>query len=55
MDGLPREQMVVHPVIGPFLRDFFLQAGQPDEVRAAFEEAMREKQSAIALHSFVPQ
>ncbi|WP_345250659.1 aromatic ring-hydroxylating dioxygenase subunit alpha [Pigmentiphaga soli] len=55
MNGLPREQMEKHPVMGPFLRDFYSMAGQPDAVRQAFEEAMGVRQSSFEVHSFVPQ
>jgi len=55
MKGMPRADMAKHPIFGPFLRDFFLQAGQPDEVRQAFERAMGTAQSGMTLHNFVPQ
>ena len=55
MTGMPRAAMAKHPILGPFLRDFFLQAGQPDEVRQAFEHAMGSAQSGMSLHNFVPQ
>jgi 5,5'-dehydrodivanillate O-demethylase oxygenase subunit len=55
MNGLPREQMRRHPVMGPFLRDYYSMAGQPEEVRREFEEAMTVKQSSFEVHKFVPQ
>lgn len=55
MRGLPRAAMAKHPIFGPFLRDFFLQAGQPAEVRAAFERAMGTAQTGMKLHNFVPR
>jgi 5,5'-dehydrodivanillate O-demethylase len=54
MNGLPQEQMINHPVMGPFLHDFYSMAGQPAEVREAFEAAMGVNQSAFAVHTFVP-
>lgn len=38
--GLTRAEMNAHPLLGPFLRDFFVQAGQPEDVRRAYEEAV---------------
>jgi len=55
MNGLPAKEMVNHPTVGPFLQDFFILAGQPDEVRQEFEQAMRAKRAAKALHTMVPQ
>lgn len=43
LNGLPREQLAAHPLLGPYLKDFFGQAGQPDEVREAYEEAVGQK------------
>ena len=40
VNGLSREELNADPLLGPFLRDFFVQYGQPLEVREAFEEAM---------------
>lgn len=40
LNGLPRAEMNAHPLLGPFMRDFFVQAGQPEEVRRAYEEAV---------------
>ncbi|MGY4495513.1 Rieske 2Fe-2S domain-containing protein [Pseudomonas sp. TE3610] len=40
IEGLPREQLAAHPLLGPYLKDFFGQAGQPEHVRAAYEEAV---------------
>ncbi len=55
MNGLPREQMLEHPLMGPFLREFYLIAGQPDEVKAEFERAMTVRGSRVTIHKFVPQ
>lgn len=55
MNGLPREQMLEHPVLGPYLRDFYSQAGQPAEVREEFERVMQVKQTGISTHTFIPQ
>jgi 5,5'-dehydrodivanillate O-demethylase len=55
MNGLPREQMRKHPVMGPYLTEFYLMAGQPDEVREEFERAMTVKGSRLEIHKFVPQ
>lgn len=55
MNGLPLEEMMRHPVMGPFLRDYYSMAGQPDEVRQEFEEAMTVKRTTFDVHKFVPQ
>ena len=55
MKGLPRAEMQRHPVMGPFLRDFYSMAGQPNEVREEFERAMSVRQSTFERHKFVPQ
>ncbi len=55
MNGLPRAEMLKHPVMGPFLREFYSMAGQPIEIREEFERAMSVKQSSLELHKFVPQ
>ncbi|MGE0800334.1 MAG: Rieske 2Fe-2S domain-containing protein [Lautropia sp.] len=54
-NGLPRARMLQHPVMGPFLKDYYSMAGQPDEVRQAFEQAMGVGSSALDLHKFVPR
>jgi hypothetical protein len=33
MQGLPRAEMEKHPNMGPFPQDFFLIAGQPEDVK----------------------
>ncbi len=43
INGLPRKELAAHPLLGPYLKDFFGQAGQPDEVRAAYEKAIGQK------------
>lgn len=43
VNGLSAKDMAANQHLGPFLIDFFLQAGQPAEVRAAFEEAVGQK------------
>ncbi len=55
MNGLPRAKMMEHPVMGPYLREFYSMAGQPDAIRAEFERAMSVKQSSLELHKFIPQ
>lgn len=40
LHGLPRAQLAAHPLLGPYLKDFFGQAGQPPEVRHAYEAAI---------------
>src|SRR5262245_48903488 len=41
VDGLPFEQLIKHPMLGKQLTDGYpLQAGQPDEIRRAYEDAM---------------
>ena len=40
VNGLPRAQMVRHPTVGSPIRAYPFQAGQPEVVRAAFEQAM---------------
>jgi 5,5'-dehydrodivanillate O-demethylase len=51
--GLPREQMLNHPILGPFLRDFFLLAGQPSDVKEEFEQATGSKQTELRVHELV--
>ncbi|HWK62104.1 MAG TPA: aromatic ring-hydroxylating dioxygenase subunit alpha [Eoetvoesiella sp.] len=41
--GLPREQLATHPLLGSYLGEFFGQAGQPESVRLAFEQAIGQK------------
>lgn len=41
--GLSAADMARNPHLGPFLVDFFLQAGQPEAVRAEFERAIGRK------------
>ena len=55
MKGLPREEMLAHPVMGPYLREFYSMAGQPAAIREAFEAAMSVRQSSLEIHKFVPQ
>lgn len=55
MNGLPQAQMLAHPVMGPYLREFYSMAGQPQAIREEFEQAMRVKQSSLELHKFVPR
>lgn len=55
MNGLPRQQMLEHPLMGPFLREFYLMAGQPEEVRDEFERAMTVRGSSVTIHKFVPR
>jgi len=41
VDGVPREELARHPVLGKHLTEGYpFQIGQPPEVRAAFEAAM---------------
>jgi 5,5'-dehydrodivanillate O-demethylase oxygenase subunit len=40
LHGMPRAELDRHPLLGPYLRDFIGQAGQPDEVRKAYEQAI---------------
>jgi 5,5'-dehydrodivanillate O-demethylase len=55
MNGLPRAEMLKHPVMGPFLVEYYSMAGQPEAVREEFERVMSVKQSMLDLHKFVPQ
>jgi 5,5'-dehydrodivanillate O-demethylase oxygenase subunit len=55
MNGLPMAKMQKHSVMGPFLRDYYSMAGQPESVREEFELAMGVGQSEFARHKFVPQ
>jgi 5,5'-dehydrodivanillate O-demethylase len=41
VDGLPRREMMKHPVLGRLLEGYVFQAGQPPHVRRAFQKAMR--------------
>jgi 5,5'-dehydrodivanillate O-demethylase len=43
INGLPRDEHVKHPLLGPFLLDYFEQFGQPEHVRLAYEDAIGEK------------
>ncbi len=43
LQGLPRAQLAAHPLLGPYLKDFFGQAGQPEHVRREYEEAIGQK------------
>ncbi|MBI2736997.1 MAG: aromatic ring-hydroxylating dioxygenase subunit alpha [Rhodospirillales bacterium] len=54
-NGLPRAEMQRHPVMGPFLRDYYSMAGQPEEIKEEFEQAMSVRQSTFLRHKFVPQ
>jgi 5,5'-dehydrodivanillate O-demethylase len=41
VDGLTRAELLAHPILGKqYAGDYIFQAGQPEEVRAAFREAM---------------
>ena len=40
LNGLPRARMTRHPTVGSPLRRYPFQAGQPEDVRLAFEAAM---------------
>ncbi len=42
-NGLPRAALAAHPLLGPYLKDFFGQAGQPDDVREQYEQAIGQK------------
>ena len=39
-DGLPKDALLAHPLLGPYVKDFFGQAGQPAAVREAYEAAI---------------
>jgi len=41
--GLPRKELAAHPLLGPYLKEFFGQAGQPESVRLAYEAAIGQK------------
>ncbi|MFT4064972.1 Rieske 2Fe-2S domain-containing protein [Paraburkholderia sp.] len=43
LDGLPRAELDRHPLLGPYLRDFIGQAGQPEQVRLDYEKAIGQK------------
>lgn len=43
LNGLSRKELGEHPLLGPYLKDFFGQAGQPEEIRIAYEEAVGQK------------
>jgi 5,5'-dehydrodivanillate O-demethylase len=43
LQGLPRDELRAHPLLGPYLKDFFGQAGQPPAVREAYERAIGQK------------
>ncbi len=53
INGLPREEMMNHELLGGFLRYFFNQAGQPLSVREKLEGAIGQKMQdtvAFAVH-----
>lgn len=43
LNGLTREALSAHPLLGAYFHDFFGQAGQPDHVREAYEAAIGQK------------
>lgn len=43
LNGVPLAELEHHPILGGMLQDFFFQAGQPDEVREAYEQAVGRK------------
>jgi 5,5'-dehydrodivanillate O-demethylase len=43
LNGMTREALAAHPLLGAYLRDFIGQYGQPDEVRDAYEAAVGQK------------
>jgi 5,5'-dehydrodivanillate O-demethylase len=47
VDGLTLEELLKHPIFGAQLKGYAFQAGQPVEIREAYEEAMGLKQSVI--------
>ena len=51
IDGLPREALGRHPLLGPYLHDFFGQAGQPDAVRQEYERAVGQKMKMAKFFS----
>jgi 5,5'-dehydrodivanillate O-demethylase oxygenase subunit len=52
-DGLPLAEMKSNFMINSLLQDFYIFAGQPPEVRKAFEDAMHVKMSSFDIHSMV--
>ena len=42
-NGLSRAEIMEHPLLGVYLRDFIGQYGQPEEVQAAYEDAVGQK------------
>lgn len=55
MNGLPRAEMLKRPVMGPFLREFYSMAGQPEAIKEEFERVMSVKQTKLELRKFIPQ
>ncbi len=55
MNGLLKAEMLKHPVMGPFLREFYSMAGQPAAIKEEFERVMAVKQSTLDLPTFVPR
>ncbi|MGS0891253.1 Rieske 2Fe-2S domain-containing protein [Burkholderia stagnalis] len=43
LNGMPRAEQARHPLLGPYLHDFIGQAGQPEAVRLAYEQAIGQK------------
>jgi 5,5'-dehydrodivanillate O-demethylase oxygenase subunit len=58
INGLPRAKQDRHPLLGPYLRDFIGQAGQPPGVTLAYEEAIGQKTlgaASFVVHGAVPE
>ncbi|MDH2236186.1 aromatic ring-hydroxylating dioxygenase subunit alpha [Pigmentiphaga sp. GD03639] len=49
-EGLTREQLLAHPILGKHLADYPFQAGQPDEVKAAYRAAMGLRDEDVQAH-----
>jgi 5,5'-dehydrodivanillate O-demethylase len=46
VEGLPLEELAKHPILGRQLREGYpFQAGQPEQVRRAYEDAMGVRQT----------
>ncbi|WP_213073712.1 aromatic ring-hydroxylating dioxygenase subunit alpha [Acinetobacter ihumii] len=52
-EGLTREQLASHPLLGPYLHDFIGQAGQPKEVQEAYEKAVGQKCQVLNSLAFM--
>lgn len=49
LEGLPRAEQMVHPLLSSYLRYSFFKKGQPAEVKAAYEQAVGQELEETTL------